>query len=260
MILEVENGSFAYRNNEVLCNVNLQVDDHDILAILGRNGAGKTTLLKCIMGMLSWQKGSTKLNDKSICEIDHKDLWKTISYVPQAKRGSDLSVRNMIVMGRSSHIGAFGKPSDEDYSIADSIIDRLYIHKLADKPCNELSGGELQLVLIGRALAPKPQLIIMDEPESNLDYHNQIHVLELIKEISKDTACILNTHYPEHALQYANKALLMLPDKASIFGDTKTVITDENLKKAFGISVFIGTEQIANDNYRYIIPLYKQHE
>lgn len=100
----------------------------------------------------------------------------------------------------------------------------------------------------------------MDEPESNLDYHNQIHVLELIKEISKDTACILNTHYPEHALQYANKALLMLPDKASIFGDTKTVITEENLKKAFGISVFIGTEQIANDNYRYIIPLYKQHE
>ncbi|MGM9546157.1 MAG: ABC transporter ATP-binding protein, partial [Vescimonas sp.] len=70
----------------------------------------------------------------------------------------------------------------------------------------------------------------------------------------------LNTHYPEHALQYANKALLMLPDKASIFGNTKTVITEENLKKAFGISVFIGTEQIANDNYRYIIPLYKQHE
>ena len=260
MILEVENGCFSYGENEVLRDVNLKIEDHDILAILGRNGAGKTTLLKCVMGMLPWQKGCTKLNGKRTSEIDYKELWKTISYVPQAKKGNDLTVRNMIVMGRSSHISTFGKPSAEDYDIAESVIDRLYIHKLADKPCNELSGGELQLVLIGRALASKPQLIIMDEPESNLDYHNQIHVLELIKEISKDTACILNTHYPEHALQYANKALLMLPDKSSIFGDTKTVITEEKLKNAFGISVFIGTEQIANDNYRYIIPLYKQHE
>lgn len=88
MILEVENGSFAYRNNEVLCDVDLQVDDHDILAILGRNGAGKTTLLKCIMGMLSWQKGSTKLNGKSICEIDHKDLWKTISMCLRQKEAA----------------------------------------------------------------------------------------------------------------------------------------------------------------------------
>lgn len=258
MILEVINGCFAFKNNEVLSNVNLQVDDHDILAILGRNGAGKTTLLKCVMGMLSWQKGCTKLSDKNICEIDHKDLWKAISYVPQAKRGSDLSVRNMIVMGRSSHIGTFSKPSNEDYGIADSIIDRLCINKLANKACNELSGGELQLVLIGRALASKPQLIIMDEPESNLDYRNQIHVLELIKEISKDTACILNTHYPEHALQYANKSLLMFPDKASVFGDTSSVISKENLESAFGISVHIGTERISKEDYKYIIPIYKQ--
>ena len=260
MILEVKNGSFSYGDNDILNDINFNIEGCDILAILGRNGIGKTTLLKCIMGMLSWKEGYTKFNGKNIDEIGFKSLWKSVSYVPQAKRGSELSVRNMIIMGRSAHIGIFGKPSSKDYDIADSIINRLHIEKIADKQCNELSGGELQLVLIGRALASMPKLIVMDEPESNLDYHNQIHILELINDISKDTACILNTHYPEHALQYANKSLLIFPDKTSVFGDTEHIITKENLENAFGISVHIGTEQISEVDYKYIIPLYKQHK
>lgn len=259
MNLEVRNGCFSYGDNEVLRDVNMKIEDHDILAILGRNGAGKTTLLKCIMGMLEWKSGSAVLDGRDVKELGYREFWKTVSYVPQAKKGSELLVRDMIVMGRSSHIGVFGKPSGEDYAMADDVIDRLFIRKLADKPCNELSGGELQLVLIARALVSRPKLIIMDEPESNLDYHNQLHVLKLIKEISKDTACILNTHYPEHALQYANKALIMFPDKTSAFGSTEEIITKENLEHAFNITVHIGTETIEDRDYRYIIPLHGHH-
>ena len=119
MLLDVKNGSFSYGEYSVLKQINMSVDHHDIFAILGRNGVGKTTLLRCIMNMLPWESGCTLLNGRDIRRIPRKTLWKEIAYVPQAKSTSDLSVRDMIVIGRSSYISTFGKPTDEYYDIAD---------------------------------------------------------------------------------------------------------------------------------------------
>ena len=256
MLLDVKNGSFSYGEYSVLKQINMSVDHHDIFAILGRNGVGKTTLLRCIMNMLPWESGCTLLNGRDIRRIPRKTLWKEIAYVPQAKSTSDLSVRDMIVIGRSSYISTFGKPIDEDYDIADEIINQLRITSICKKPCNQLSGGELQMVLIGRALAARPRLLIMDEPESNLDYRNQMHILNLIRTISSETACVLNTHYPEHALRYANKALLINPDGSCITGIVDDVITESNIKIAFGIDVCIGTHLIEDRAYKYVIPFH----
>ncbi|MBR2835610.1 MAG: ABC transporter ATP-binding protein, partial [Coriobacteriales bacterium] len=252
MMLEVKDGTFAYDSKDVFKSIQMTAQDHDVYAVLGRNGAGKTTLLKCIMGMLPWKSGAAYLDGVDTKHIPHKKFWQQVSYVPQAKATSDLPVRNMVVMGRSAHIGLFGKPSEADYAIADSILQKLEIEHLAQKPCNELSGGELQLVLIGRALAVQPNVIIMDEPESNLDYHNQLHVLKLISDLAQDSICILNTHYPEHALQYANKSLLLFPDGTALAGPTEEVVTANHLQEAFGISVHIGHDTINNQTYKYI--------
>jgi iron complex transport system ATP-binding protein len=254
MKLEVRNASFSYGKRKVWENIHFTVEKNEVLAILGPNGAGKTTLLKSIMNILSFETGQALLDGQDMKKIPPKELWKQIAYVPQAKQGSATNVRDMIVLGRSAHIPLFGQPSDEDYTLADTIIDELGIAHFAHKNCNELSGGELQMVLIGRALIAKPKLLIMDEPESNLDYHNQLQVLEIMKKISQTTTCILNTHYPEHALRYADKALLVCKGKAT-FGRVEEVITEENLKEAFNIEVHIGSKMIHDEKSHYIIPM-----
>lgn len=254
MKLEVCNASFSYGRRKVWGNINFTVESNEVLAILGPNGAGKTTLLKSVMNLLSFESGHALLDGKDMKKIPPKELWKQIAYVPQAKQGSPTNVRDMIVLGRSAHIPLFGQPCDEDYQLADEILEELGIQHLSEKNCNELSGGELQMVLIGRALISKPKLLIMDEPESNLDYRNQLQVLEMIKKISKTTTCILNTHYPEHALRYADKALLVCKGK-STFGRVNEVITEENLKEAFSIEVHIGSKMINDEESHYIIPL-----
>ena len=201
--------------------------------------------------------GAAFLDGKDIATIPQKRLWQKIAYVPQARGGADFSVREMVVLGRSAYIGAFGRPKKEDYAIADHVIETLYISHLADKRCSRLSGGELQLTLIARALAVQPRLLVLDEQESNLDYHNQLHVLELIRKISQTTACILNTHYPEHALRFANKALLLKNGGGSIAGATARVVTEENLKETFQIDVHIGEKDLGGSGYKYIIPLHR---
>jgi iron complex transport system ATP-binding protein len=256
LLLEIKDGAFSFGDKLVFENISFSVERGDVFAVLGKNGAGKTTLLRCIMNLLRWTKGAAFFNGQNIVQIPQKALWQNIAYVPQARNGTDFSAREMIVLGRSSYIGAFDAPKKEDYDIADAIIQKLYISHLADKMCSRLSGGELQLILIARALTAQPKLLILDEPESNLDYHNQLHVLALIRDISQTTACILNTHYPEHALRFANKSLLLRNNGSSIVGITTDVISETNLSETFQIDVHIGEKKLGGVEYKYIIPLH----
>jgi iron complex transport system ATP-binding protein len=255
LLLEIKDGAFSFKDTLVFENISFSVKSGDVFAVLGRNGAGKTTLLRCIMNLLRWTKGAAFLDGQNIATIPQKTLWQSIAYVPQARSAADFSVREMVVLGRSSYIGVFDTPKEGDYALADSIIQDLYLSHLANKMCSQLSGGELQLVLIARALAAQPKLLILDEPESNLDYHNQLHVLELIREISQKTACILNTHYPEHALRFANRSLLLKNNGESVVGLTAEIISEANLRDIFQIDVHIGEKRIDETNYKYIIPL-----
>jgi ABC-type cobalamin/Fe3+-siderophores transport system ATPase subunit/ABC-type Fe3+-siderophore transport system permease subunit len=257
--LEVFNGCFSYARRPILKGLNFKLDSHEVLAIIGPNGVGKTTLLKCIMNLLPWDSGFAALDGQKIDTFPVKQLWRQIAYVPQAKQAGNSTVREMIVLGRSAHIGLFSQPGEEDYAIAENVMQRLYISALADRPCNKLSGGELQMVLIARALAIQPKIMIIDEPESNLDYHNQLHVLELISEISQSISCVLNTHYPDHALRFADKSLLLLNGGGNIYGPTTEVITESNLKQAFRIDVHIGYTEINGENHPFIIPLHSQN-
>ena len=254
MKLEVKNACYAYGKTNVWDDICFEVASGEVLAILGPNGVGKTTLLKSIMNILTLKTGVALLDGRDIKTLTPKELWKYIAYVPQAKKGSATNVRDMIVLGRSAHIPVFGQPTAKDYEMADSIINRLGITHIAHKNCNEISGGELQMVLIGRALIGEPEILIMDEPESNLDYKNQLQVLSIIKELAGKTTCILNTHYPEHALRYADKALIVCKGK-TVFGNVDDVITSEHLKEAFQIDVFIGKQEINGEQHSFIVPL-----
>ncbi len=258
MLLKVENGSFIYKTNEkkTFNNINIEVEKGDVLAVLGPNGAGKTTFLLCLMNMLKWKSGRAFLKDKPIDKMSHSELFSILSYVPQARNASGIYTGlEMVLLGRSGRYGIFSEPKEADVKIAKSVMERLHILYLENKRCSEISGGELQMILIARALASEPEVLILDEPESNLDFKNQLIVMDTITELAASgITCIFNTHYPTHAMQRANKALL-LSNGTGIFGKISDVITEKNIEKSFGVRAVIGEIKTQDKVVRDIIPI-----
>lgn len=258
-MLEVKDASFGYKSNRmILKNINLELSGGQVLAVLGPNGVGKTTLLKCMMNIQTWTSGECLLNKIPICRIPVQQLWRTIAYVPQAKNSAfSYTSEEMILMGRSAHIGLFSQPGKKDLAMAWDIMEMLGIQYLRGKLCNQMSGGELQMVLIGRALIANPQILILDEPESNLDFKNQLVVLETIQNLSrsKGIACLFNTHYPSHALKISTHSLIMDRTGNSLYGETKTVITEQNLRASFDVAVHINEVALGEERYQSVIPL-----
>lgn len=258
MKLEIKNGSFGYTKNvPILKDVNFSMQSGQIVAILGPNGAGKTTLLRALIGVLKWQKGESLLDGKNIRSIPTREFFSEVAYVPQARSASlPFTVLEAVLLGRTGQLNVFARPHGEDVALAESVLQELGIIHLAGKRCSELSGGELQLVLIARALAQDPSLLILDEPESNLDFKNQLVVLDAIAALrDKGIGCLFNTHYPAHALQRADKAFLMRPGGQYLFGDTKDIITEENLRQYFGVEAAIRSIGTAQGELLDVVPV-----
>ena len=146
--------------------------------------------------------------------------------------------------------------AQEEYEKAYALLKEMELEELAQRSCNSISGGQLQLVLIARALIKEPDILIMDEPESNLDMKNQLKVLEIMKKISKErnVTVIINTHYPEHALRYTDKTLI-LGRESFVFDDSKNAITKENIHKYFEVEAGIYDVEIGEESYRGILPI-----
>ncbi len=259
MNFEVKNASFGYKGGKnIINNVSFDISQGEILSILGSNGVGKTTLLKCTLGFLQWKSGATFLDGKAWKEWDNRSIWKRIGYVPQAKRSVfSLSTEEMVLLGRNAHIGMLSQPTKEDMLIAERCLDLVGMSRLKGKLCSEISGGELQMVLIARALATDPELLILDEPESNLDFKNQLIVIDTIRKLCEENgiSAIINTHYPEHALAISHKALILNRDGSSEFGDVNETITECNLRKAFDVDVRIRTFNIDGKSYVSVLPI-----
>lgn len=258
MMLRIENGSFSYQKGvKIFENINFEVQAGEILAILGPNGAGKTTMLRCIMGMLKWKQGQSLLDGENIATMPAKKLWSKMAYVPQAKSvSSAYTAFEMVLLGRSSHMNTFSAPKKEDIKKAEEVMALLGITYLADKKCSAMSGGELQMVLIARALAADPEVLILDEPESNLDFKNQLVVLNAMSTLAeKGMTCVFNTHYPAHALQRAHKALILSKGGDYVFGETATVVNEENIQKAFGVHAIIGEIETKENILKDVLPV-----
>lgn len=236
-MIEVVSSSFYYEQAKPLFrDLSLTVNEGETLAVLGVNGAGKTTFIKCMMGFLKFKSGYLCIDGVQANTLSLQAFWKRVSYVLQAKHTTfGYSVLEMVVMGLSPYIAMGNMPSKQDYIKAREMIDSMGLSGIANRPCNQISGGQLQMVLIARALIKKPKVLIMDEPESNLDMKNQMMVLEIIQWLNKQKlTIIINTHFPAHALRVAGQTLI-IGEHEHITGPTEQIVNEINLQKYFGV-------------------------
>ena len=256
MIFEVVHGCFGYGDGrEVLRDLSFRVPEGKILSVLGPNGVGKTTLLRCMMGLLHWKKGESRIDGKNIHHIPVRELWKRIAYVPQAKGNALMyTAEEMVVLGRCAHLGMMQQPKKKDLELAREAIALVGVPHLCGKLCSQMSGGELQMVLIARALCAEPKLLVLDEPESNLDFRNQLIILETIRRLSREEGlcCIFNTHYPGHALRISDRALVLSREGTADFGEPSEVITREIMGRVFKVNVDIVDAQYDGMDYQAI--------
>ncbi|MCD6167844.1 MAG: ABC transporter ATP-binding protein, partial [Caldisericia bacterium] len=222
MKIDVMEATFGFdRSCNLFENFTFSVDKGDILFILGPNGCGKTTLLKCITNALKLRKGHVFLDNEDICTLNRIELAKKIAVVHQTHKPTfPYSVLQVVLLGRSPHLSLFSSPSEKDIKIAKEAIKTVNISHLMKKPYTNLSGGEMQLTLIARALAQEPRVLILDEPTSHLDFKNQMVVLSIINRLAKEKGLgiIATSHDPNHSLFFASKVLIMHNKKILAFG------------------------------------------
>jgi len=240
MELEVKDVSCGYALKTVVSGISLAMTSGDLLCLLGPNGVGKTTFFKALLGLLKVQSGKILLNGEDISTWPHRKIATKVGYVPQTHSPPfPFKVLDVVVMGRAAHVGMFSSPSLRDRTIAEEALAALGIAHLAERVYTELSGGERQLVMIARALAQQPEILIMDEPTSNLDFGNQIKVLGHIKRLTEGRrlGVIMTTHLPNHAFLCASKVAVMGHDRSFTIGTPETVITGTYLKQVYGVEV-----------------------
>lgn len=248
MKLEIKDVTCGYKKKNIINNISLDIKSGEIVCLLGPNGVGKTTFFKSILGFLELISGEILLDGKKINYHKRQEVALAMAYVPQAHGVAfGFKVIDVVVMGRISHMGKFGYPKKADFEIAEKVLEDLEISYLKDCKYTEISGGERQLVLIARALTQQPEILIMDEPTSNLDYGNQIRVLREIKKLSsKGLGVLMTSHFPDHAFLCCTKICLLQKNNVFIVGNVDDVITEENLKNTYGIKVKITETTLEN--------------
>lgn len=256
MKFEVRGGSFAFKNTApILQNIDFSIEGGEVLSVLGPNGVGKTTLLRCMMGMLQWGSGGTYIDGRNIVDMSERELWRYIAYVPQAKYlPFAFTVEEMVLLGRNVHTGLFGTPGEKDRQICEQAMEVVGIAHMRNKSCNRLSGGELQMTLIARALCSQPKMLVLDEPESNLDFRNQLIILETVRRLSKadGLCCVFNTHYPAHALYISDKSLILSRGGKSLFGKSDLIINRKTMEDVFQVHVDILQSSYRGVNYHAV--------
>lgn len=243
-MLKVENARCGYAlpgggEKTVLQNLSFAVEAGEVLCVLGVNGVGKSTLFKSLLGSIPLLAGGIAIDGRDAAALTRKERALRMGYVPQFHTPPfPYTVEEVVVMGRVAHMPLYASPSARDKQIAAEALDTLGISHLAEEVYTEISGGERQMALIARALAQQAGCILMDEPTSNLDLHNQTLVLRQVLGLARaDHAVLLTTHHPSHALLCASRVLILRGGGEYRCGPPEELLTEETLREMFGVEV-----------------------
>ena len=237
--ISIKDLTFSYRSNKILDDLSIMVDDAQILSLVGPNGSGKTTLIKCIDRILK-PKGSILLEGRDVQSMKQQEIAKQIGYVPQSSSTPlATTVFDTVLMGRRPHIS--WKVSDADLDKVADTLKLLDLQGLAMRDFSQLSGGQKHNVLIARALAQEPAVLLLDEPTSNLDMKHQLEVMETISSLVKEKgiSAVMAIHDLNLAARFSD-ALVMLK-KGIIYaaGTPSDLLSEKNIREVYGIEALV---------------------
>jgi len=237
MTLEVSGISCAYDGADVLADVSLRLAPGDFVAVAGPNGSGKSTLIRALSRVLRPRRGSALLEGADLYEIPVRRSAQAIAVLPQeTSLEFEFTCEEIVLMGRAPHLGRFETESDRDRAIVRESMERTSTWDLRQRPIIELSGGERQRVLLARAFAQEPRILLLDEPTSHLDLAFQVQILRLVRTLrdEKKTAVLASLHDLNLASAYADRIVLLSKGRVVASGTPRDVLTEAVLRPVFG--------------------------
>ena len=234
-MMQVNNLSFHYKGGpDVLRDVSFDIESGQVLAILGNNGVGKSTLLKCFNHILKPDSGEVLLDGENLLTISSRGVAKRMAFVSQSVPNTQMTVHDVVMLGRRPYM-KWGF-TEADHAIVHDAMDRLGVDAMRGRFLNQLSGGEKQKVMLARALAQQPKVLLLDEPTSALDIQNQSHVLRLVRDIChKDQiTAILVIHDLNLALRFCDRFLLLKDGQVYRYGD-RSILDSDALRDVYGV-------------------------
>jgi len=258
VFLAVEHLSFQYGPHPVLEDISFELPRGTTLGLIGPNGAGKSTLLRAMAGVLPVTRGLIRLGKEDLRSLAPRQRARIIAVVPQdTVVNFNFTVQEVVLMGRTPHLGRWQQESKADYEIARQAMEATGTWEYRNRYITELSGGERQLVILARALAQKPQLFLLDEPTAHLDLNHQLLVFNLIGRLNcqQNLTTIAVLHDLNLAAQFCSQLLLLNNGRILALGSPQEVITPKNIEKVYGIKVFVyphpllGVPQITPGDY-----------
>lgn len=260
MNIEIKGLRCSYKNGKpVLKGADFTAEDGKVTVIAGRNGEGKTTLLRCLLGLLP-SEGEMSVGGEDPRTWTARRRAQTMAYVPQKCNVSfDYPCIEMVMMGASSRLGTFQTPGRKEEEEAAGCLGAMGIGDLAHHRFWEISGGEQQLVLIARALMQRARTLLLDEPVANLDFGNQVRVMERLQDLSgRGYTVVMTSHNPEQAYLYAQSIAAFKDGRLLLQGPPRDVITEKTIREIYGIDAAVVS--LLDDRVRVCVPKSIQQE
>ena len=243
-LLEFSAVDFSYGHESVLAGVSFAVNPGEMVGLVGPNGSGKSTTLGLAFALLAPQAGAVLVGGKAATDHSRRELALQAALVPQDTLSRfSFTVREVVAMGRNPHLGRFEVERENDRRIVEAALAKTEIAQFADRMLDELSGGERQRVMIARALAQEPRLLLLDEPTSNLDLAHQLEAFNLVRDfVGGGRGALVAVHDLNLASRYCDRIVMLGEARIVADGAPREVLTEENLARYFGIEARVRIE------------------
>jgi len=245
--LKMQQVTLGYDHHPVLEDITLKVSPGEMVGLIGPNGSGKSTIIKALSRVITPHSGRILVGGRDITGIPRRELACMVGVVPQLPLlPSAFTAFEIVLMGRNPHLGLFQSEGRRDWAIAWQAMEKTATSPLADRRVNELSGGEIQCLLIARVLVQETETILLDEPTANLDIGRQVEILDLIKGLCTENrlAVLAAVHDLNLAAQYCDRLFLINEGQIHAQGTPTEVITDANIKQVYGAENCVYTHPV----------------
>ena len=250
----IKNVECYYNSIKALDSITFEVDEGDFVGIVGPNGSGKTTLLRCLSGILKPKVGYVLIDGEDVSILSRREMAKRVGVVPQESYiGFNFKVLDVVLMGRHPHIRRF--ESKRDLEIAFRAMEAVKVQHLADRFITNVSGGERRRIIIARALAQEPEILLLDEPTVHLDINHQIEIMELLRKLcdKQGLTVIAVLHDFNLAARYCDSLVMMNRGRIVAIGPCEKVLTSQNIEEAFGVKMIVNRHPVTG--FLYLVPL-----